>query len=1003
VSLLSSIQSSVSSAANKVQKTVSNAANSVTGAARSAANTLTSAASTAASTARNTVSNNISSSVNSVKTQVSSVGNTVKQDISNTVSSVSNTKNSIQNTVSSYGQQAANLAGNAVQRVENSISNSEQQAQKAAQAAQEAAQRAAQSATQAAQRAAQQAADQATARVRQEQEAARRIAEQAAAAARAEEARLKAIRDKENAEWSKKQQEVIKAAQAASKQASNNAGSVVTSLKSSASELKANTEAAKNNAVNIISSIKNSTANTLTSINKTPAIVTAAKALPSVLINPIGNVTSASILPSINIPSVNIPSVSIPTSIKNIGETVSNAGSKLSTDYDKFYQAKNDNYGKAVEKIESGKTGEGIAQFGGTLALDVILPMDAVNVGNKILSGRSEEISKEDLFWAGIDVISLIPTPVTMLGGNALKASMTGIKVIDEGSKATKALKASDAVESGFYGAEKAIKAGESNKGKIVTGAAIAGGSAMGLKTTKLTEFLDALKTSKVEDKAVKTIPAISTIKSTAGLNSVTAAKGLAGLDTASALKKLASVQKSALSARTIKDTSKINSAVNVAAIEKANMEALQTTYKAIQTKSTGTLKSISSGISASLAKLAGVKAAEKTAAKSMMAELSAAKAAAAEVQQAANLKKLSATQTALKSRTAKDLSALTNSVKSTIKPTVTAAKVATGAGAATLLKLGDEAGEGLKALSNTVESSKGYKIIKTQPAASEGFYSLGKVGDEASSIKSIEAADSAKGFESVKIGEDLKGTKPTAAAVQSLSTLDKAKAMLKKAVMPIGASLAGAGIYSMLSSDTAKTVLGQENPTPAGFDPNSLQDRIIILNPDGSMQIMPANTTTDAGNATGTAENPYSIEDYKKALQKANDSYLSDIQKMFDDFNTSLTGADSYWDDLNKLYDQYKNGEINKDQYESGLDDIYSQLGEDYADGNISPDEYAQYEDAIQGLQSGDPTKLESLEPDLITKVWNWICEYWMYIFGGLVLFIVLKWLNNKASRKRK
>jgi len=64
-----------------------------------------------------------------------------------------------------------------------------------------------------------------------------------------------------------------------------------------------------------------------------------------------------------------------------------------------------------------------------TMAADVLLPMDAVNVTNKILSGRGNELTTEDYAYAALDTVGLLGSVFTFGGSYALTRALKASKL----------------------------------------------------------------------------------------------------------------------------------------------------------------------------------------------------------------------------------------------------------------------------------------------------------------------------------------------------------------------------------------------------------------------------------------------------------------------------------------------------------------------------------------------------------------------------------------------
>lgn len=139
-------------------------------------------------------------------------------------------------------------------------------------------------------------------------------------------------------------------------------------------------------------------------------------------------------------------------------------GSKL---IDSVISARDKNYEESAQQIANGDTVPGGIKMGATVATDVLLPLDLANVGNLYLSGRGDEVTQDDLLWAAVDAIGLIPTPLTILGARAAKAAK-----VAKGAEAVKtagALSAAGAAVKTLTGGKKTMSI--STAGKALTGA----------------------------------------------------------------------------------------------------------------------------------------------------------------------------------------------------------------------------------------------------------------------------------------------------------------------------------------------------------------------------------------------------------------------------------------------------------------------------------------------------------------------------------------------------
>lgn len=77
----------------------------------------------------------------------------------------------------------------------------------------------------------------------------------------------------------------------------------------------------------------------------------------------------------------------------------------------------------------------GVGTSGAALAADVIAPLDLVNVANLWFTGRGDQITQDDLLWAGIDALAVVAGAVSFGAGYA---GVKGIKTAAKVAKTTK-------------------------------------------------------------------------------------------------------------------------------------------------------------------------------------------------------------------------------------------------------------------------------------------------------------------------------------------------------------------------------------------------------------------------------------------------------------------------------------------------------------------------------------------------------------------------------------
>lgn len=108
------------------------------------------------------------------------------------------------------------------------------------------------------------------------------------------------------------------------------------------------------------------------------------------------------------------------------------AGS-ISSGYDSFYSVKTGLYDTSGKAFESGDFAKGALAIAPAAAVDIVAPLDLMQVGNKILTGRMGEITQDELIGGGIDAGLLAFGAVTggtgYFAGKALKAGLkSGLK-----------------------------------------------------------------------------------------------------------------------------------------------------------------------------------------------------------------------------------------------------------------------------------------------------------------------------------------------------------------------------------------------------------------------------------------------------------------------------------------------------------------------------------------------------------------------------------------------
>ena len=152
--------------------------------------------------------------------------------------------------------------------------------------------------------------------------------------------------------------------------------------------------------------------------------------------------------------------------------------------YDDVIAARDKSYEDSAAHIAAGNVAGGAVQFGGTMAADVILPMDFLDAANKWATGRGDQIDTELALWAAIDAVSLAAAPFTFGASYAAARALKAGKLAKAAGMAGKITKT---VQVG----------GEVSKGKAVSnvlGALLgAGGKAVPKTAPKATTSVSSL------------------------------------------------------------------------------------------------------------------------------------------------------------------------------------------------------------------------------------------------------------------------------------------------------------------------------------------------------------------------------------------------------------------------------------------------------------------------------------------------------------------------------
>ncbi len=183
-------------------------------------------------------------------------------------------------------------------------------------------------------------------------------------------------------------------------------------------------------------------------------------------------------LPKLEVPKVELPKVELP---KVELPDLAGAAGGVSRWYDDVIKARDKSYDAGIEHIAAGDVGRGGLQFGGTMAADVLLPMDLGDAVNKWVTGRGDQIDEELALWAAIDAVSLAAAPLTFgasyAAGRALKAGKLAkaakiaesTKVGDQVAKSSALGKLGGTLAAGLKGSSAASKATSKAAPKVTT------------------------------------------------------------------------------------------------------------------------------------------------------------------------------------------------------------------------------------------------------------------------------------------------------------------------------------------------------------------------------------------------------------------------------------------------------------------------------------------------------------------------------------------------------
>jgi len=151
----------------------------------------------------------------------------------------------------------------------------------------------------------------------------------------------------------------------------------------------------------------------------------------------------------------------------------------------------------------------GAAQVAAPMAADVLLPLDVVNVANKLATGRGDELTTADYAYAALDTIGVLGSVFTFGGSYALTRALKASKLakLGETVKTGAEMSKLSAIKGAFETIRSSAKMSEAAKTTVKT-------SGSGAKTAKYTQYLNRLKNTAnaVKTNAAKTY---SSLKST--------------------------------------------------------------------------------------------------------------------------------------------------------------------------------------------------------------------------------------------------------------------------------------------------------------------------------------------------------------------------------------------------------------------------------------------------------------------------------------------------------
>jgi len=155
----------------------------------------------------------------------------------------------------------------------------------------------------------------------------------------------------------------------------------------------------------------------------------------------------------------------------------------------------------------------GAAQVAAPMAADVLLPLDAVNVANKLATGRGDELTTADYAYAALDTIGVLGSVFTFGGSYALTRALKASKLAKLGETVKTGAEMSKL--SAIKGAFETIRSSAKMSDAVKTTAKTSGS---GAKTTKYTQYLNRLKNTAnaVKTKTAKTYSSLKSTKTPA-------------------------------------------------------------------------------------------------------------------------------------------------------------------------------------------------------------------------------------------------------------------------------------------------------------------------------------------------------------------------------------------------------------------------------------------------------------------------------------------------------